>query len=247
VRVLIVDDEAPARSELRYQLGTHPDVRVIGEAANGAEALELVRALSYDVLFLDIAMPEVSGLEFARALHGGRLGPPFIVFVTAHDEHALRAFGLSAVDYLLKPVSPERLAACLDRLRVLTGTALPERRGEPPAPRLPRFLTGRAGEKAIPVAVQQVALLVATDDQVEMVVADGRRLRLSGTLATWTAELGREGFLRCHRSYLVNPRHILEVAPAFGGGQELRVRGVEAPVPVSRKRLALVKERLRLP
>jgi len=121
--VLLVDDEAPARARLRRLLAAHGDVRVVGEATNGREALEQVQALAPAAVFLDIEMPELGGLEAAAALVGSPPPVPAVVFCTAYDEHAIRAFELSAVDYLLKPVEPARLAATLTRLRALTAPA----------------------------------------------------------------------------------------------------------------------------
>src|SRR3954463_9024782 len=115
VCALIVDDEAPARSELRYLLQAHPEVKVVGEAAGPAEAIALTRELSYDVVFLDVEMPGATGLETAPHIHERR-EPPAIVFVTAHAEYAVDAFAVEAFDYLLKPVDPERLPPLVQRL-----------------------------------------------------------------------------------------------------------------------------------
>src|SRR4051812_44900346 len=115
LRVLIVDDEAPARSELRYLLERLRDVQVVGEAAGAAEALALAKAVHYDVVFLDIQMPGLTGLE-AAPLVREQPRPPAVVFVTAHPEYAVDAFAVEAFDYLLKPVDPDRLARGLERL-----------------------------------------------------------------------------------------------------------------------------------
>src|SRR5919206_3786228 len=116
IRALLVDDEAPARSELRYLLGRHQEVQVVGEAASAAEALALAKAVHYDVVFLDVQMPGLTGLE-AAPLVREQPRPPAVVFVTAHPEYAVDAFAVEAFDYLLKPVDPERLARVLERLR----------------------------------------------------------------------------------------------------------------------------------
>src|SRR5207248_11538066 len=108
IRALIVDDEAPARSELRYLLSSHKEVEVVGEAASAPEALRLAQALSYDVLFLDVEMPGLTGIEAARLVRE-RPEAPAVVFVTAHEQYAVDAFAVEATDYLLKPVEPERL------------------------------------------------------------------------------------------------------------------------------------------
>src|SRR5258705_10859967 len=115
IRALLVDDEAPARSELRFLLGLHPQVDVVGEAASAAEALDLSRDLEHDVVFLDVEMPGLTGLE-AAPLVRERTDPPAVVFVTAHERYAIDAFAVEAFDYLLKPVDPHRLARVVERL-----------------------------------------------------------------------------------------------------------------------------------
>src|SRR5258705_5184008 len=113
IRALLVDDEAPARSELRFLLGLHPQVDVVGEAASAAEALDLSRDLEHDVVFLDVEMPGLTGLE-AAPLVRERTDPPAVVFVTAHERYAIDAFAVEAFDYLLKPVDPDRLLRVID-------------------------------------------------------------------------------------------------------------------------------------
>lgn len=120
IRVLIVDDEYPARAEMRYHCERFPDVEVIGEAATAREALRLIDNLEYDVVFLDIAMPGVSGIELAQQLRD-RPGAPAVVFVSAYDEYAVKAFEARALDYLLKPLDPARLGEALERVRERSG------------------------------------------------------------------------------------------------------------------------------
>src|SRR5499427_10711297 len=115
MRVLIVDDEAPARDKLRRWLGAHVDIEIAGEAADGLSAAVAIGKLAPDVVFLDIQMPGLSGLEVAAQLESD--AAPLLVFVTAFDEHAIRAFDLNAVDYLLKPYDKDRLLKALERLR----------------------------------------------------------------------------------------------------------------------------------
>src|SRR5205823_11077688 len=116
IKALLVDDEAPARSELRYLLSAHPEVQVAGEAASAHDALELSRSLRPDVVFLDVEMPGLTGVE-AAPLVRERADPPAVVFVTAHERYAVDAFAVEAFDYLLKPVDPDRLARVIARLQ----------------------------------------------------------------------------------------------------------------------------------
>src|SRR4051795_10794987 len=116
IRALLVDDESPARSELRYLLAKHEDVEVVGEAASGQEALTLARALRYDVVFLDVEMPGLTGVQAAPLVRERREAPA-VVFVTAHERYAIDAFAVEAFDYILKPVEPDRLARVVERLQ----------------------------------------------------------------------------------------------------------------------------------
>ncbi len=238
LRALIVDDEPPARAELRYQLERQADVEVIGEAATAREAQALIEAVEYDVLFLDIQMPASSGLDLAREIHQGSLRPPYVVFVTAHDTHALGAFTLGAVDYLLKPVSGERLAETLKRLRHLRGASSPEA-GERVGG--VRFLTGMQGESAIPVSLGDVDYLVAEGDQV-FLVTGARRLQVRSTLADLQQALPEEEFFRCHRGYIVNLGRVAEIVPFFNGTYTLRLKGGREEVPVSRANARRLRE-----
>src|SRR3954471_8074 len=191
VRALLVDDEEPARSELRYLLQAHPEVKVVGEAASAVEAIALTRELAYDVVFLDVEMPGATGLETAPHIHERR-EPPAIVFVTAHAEYAVDAFAVEAFDYLLKPIEPERLARVGERLR------------------------GRTHENAVPVEKVAVVAGSSTElldfDQIHYVQADGDYSRVHTYDRSYlsTASLGeleeRLGgrVARIHRSYLVN-------------------------------------------
>src|SRR5436190_2002687 len=124
-RIIVVDDEAPARQHLARILSEHADVQVIAEAANGFEALEVISEHRPDVVFLDIEMPGFNGFEVVQNLED----PPLIVFQTAYDEYAVRAFEANALDYLLKPIQPQRVAQCLERIRSAKATPRPPPRG----------------------------------------------------------------------------------------------------------------------
>jgi DNA-binding LytR/AlgR family response regulator len=192
IRSLVVDDEAPARSELRYLLAAHDDVQVVGEAATAEEALALARDLRHDVVFLDVEMPGLTGLE-AAPLVRDRPGPPAVVFVTAHERYAVDAFAVEAFGYLLKPVDPERLARVVERLRE------------------------RSSENVLPVEKIAVVAGAGTElldfDQVHYVQADGDYSRVhtydrsylsTSSLAELERRLPAGRFARVHRSHLVN-------------------------------------------
>jgi len=234
IRALIVDDEAPARSELRYLLAAHPDVQVVGEAASAPEALELARDLRYDVVFLDVEMPGLTGLEAAPLVHE-RSDPPAIVFVTAHAEYAVDAFAVEAFDYLLKPVDPDRLARVVERLR--------ERTMENAAP----------VEKIPGVAGGGTELL--DFDQIHYAQADGdySRIHTYDRAYLCTASLGEladrlpGGFARIHRSYIVNLAKVAAVRRA--SPDRFRVQLADAArteLDVARRQSREIRERLGL-
>jgi two-component system, LytTR family, response regulator len=192
IRALLVDDEAPARSELRYLLAGEADVNVVGEAAGAQEALDLARALAPDVVFLDVEMPGLSGVE-AAPLVRERADPPAVVFVTAHERYAVDAFAVEAFDYLLKPVDPDRLARVVERLRE------------------------RSVENVLPVERVPVVSAGGTElldyDQVHYAQADGDYSRVhtydrsylcTASLGELEEKLPSSRFVRIHRSYLVN-------------------------------------------
>jgi two-component system, LytTR family, response regulator LytT len=233
VRALIVDDEAPARSELRYLLQAHPDVEVVGEAASAAEAIALTRELPYDVVFLDVEMPGTSGLETAPRIHERR-EPPAIVFVTAHAEYALDAFAVEAFDYLLKPVDPDRLSRVVERLHE------------------------RSHENAVPVDKVPVVAGSGTElldpDQIHYAHAEGdySRVHTYDRAYLCTASLGeleeRLGgrFARIHRSYLVN---LAKVAAVRRASDRFRLQlgdAARTELDVSRRQSREVRERLGL-
>jgi DNA-binding LytR/AlgR family response regulator len=235
IRALVVDDEAPARSELRFLLGRHDDARVVGEAASVGEALALARTLPYDVLFLDVQMPGLSGLDLAPLVRE-QPSPPAIVFVTAHAEYAVEAFAVEAFDYLLKPVDPDRLARVLERLR--------DR--EPPRE--------RPVEK-IPVVAAGGTELVDYD-AIHYVQADGdySRVHTYDRAYLCTASLGEleetlpsSRFARVHRSHLVNLAKVAAVRRA--GPDRIRLALADAggtELDVARRQSRQLRERLRL-
>ena len=233
IRALLVDDEAPARSELRYLLAAHPEIEVVGEAASAAEALKLASAVPYDVVFLDVEMPGLSGVEAARLVHG-RPGRPQLVFVTAHEQYAIEAFAVEALDYLLKPVEPERLGQVVRRLSSTRRSAA-------------------AVEKIPVVSGGQTVLL--DWDEVHYARADGdySRIHTYDRSHLCTQSLRQlEGalpgrFVRIHRSYLVNLAKVAAVKRA--GPDRLRLalddkEGTE--LDVARRQGRAVRERLRI-
>lgn len=203
LKTIVVDDEPLARQLLRGMLQRHPEIEIVAECANGYQALEAAAALTPDLMLLDIQMPRLSGFELLELLPPEAARNLAVVFVTAHDEHALRAFEVQAVDYLLKPFTPERLAQAIAR-------AL-ERRGRPPAPAalaaalqpqpLERLVV-RDGARVTIIPLDQLDYVQAQDDYVAL-VGQGKTHLKQQTLAALEAALDPARFVRIHRSYLV--------------------------------------------
>lgn len=234
IRVVIVDDEAPARSELRYLLAAHEDVSVEGEAANAADGVALAQDSRIDAVFLDIEMAGVTGLVAAPSLRE-RTDPPAVVFVTAHAEYAVDAFAVEAFDYLLKPVDPDRLARVVERLR------------------------GRSREHAAPVEKIPVVAAGGTElldvGEVHYIQADGDYSRVHTYDRSYlsTASLGeleeRLGprFARVHRSYLVNLAKVASVRRAAPDRFRLQLADAgRTELDVARRQSRQLRERLKL-
>ena len=212
MRVLIVDDEHLARALLREFLGAHPDVEIVGECANGFEAVKAIGELQPDLVFLDIQMPKLDGFEVVE-LAGAR---PHYVFATAYDQFALKAFEVHAIDYLLKPFSRERLAQALDHAR--------SRR--PQAPRLETVVQEAAqrrgylervlikdGARVHVVPSATIDYIEAQDDYVQ-VTAGGKAHLKTQRMSELEAQLDPQVFIRIHRSYIVNVGAIARIEPA---------------------------------
>jgi len=222
MRVLIVDDEAPARDKLRRWLSTHADIEIAGEFADGLAAAAAIESTRPDAVFLDIQMPGLSGLEVAAQLESDTA--PLLIFVTAFDEHAIRAFDLNEVDHLLKPYDRDRLQKSLQRLR--------ERRGAAPA--RSAIQTARAqtrsserllvprGEQLELIEAAAILWLEADDNYVHVHTAKAKYL-VRRTLADLLEQLG-ESFVRIHKSTAVNLAEVASLSPLFKGDHEVRLR-----------------------
>jgi two-component system LytT family response regulator len=241
LRVLVVDDEGPARRRLARMLAALADVEVVGAAEDGLAAKERIASLAPDLVLLDIHMPGLDGLTLAESTQ-----MPAIVFVTAHAEHAVRAFELAAVDYLLKPVTMERLAVAIDRARARRGSAsdtiaavLPAARDAAIAPRL----AAKDGATTRLFELADVTRLFAADKYV-VLLHDGREYLLERSLNDLERALVPFGFVRIHRAELVS----------FAAIRELNVEGGLARValhdgqtaPVSRRALPELRRKLGL-
>ncbi len=213
MKALIIDDEDLARSVVREHLAAHPDVEVVAECANGFEALKAAVQHQPDLIFLDIQMPKLDGFEVLELLkaEGKR---PAVVFVTAYDQHALRAFEAHAVDYLLKPFSKERFDAALAKARAIQSTQLAPaaaelatsaRQGKP----IERIVV-KDGAKVTVIPLDRLDWAQAQDDYV-LLRTEGKNLLKQQTLASLETQLDLNRFIRIHRSYLVNLDRLVRV------------------------------------
>jgi two-component system LytT family response regulator len=252
LRAVIADDEPRARQFLDRLLSERPEIDVVGEAKGGAEALALVARLSPDVVFLDIQMPDLSGLEVARHLKGD--DAPVVVFVTAYDQHAVEAFEVAALDYLLKPIRRERLAEAVRRVahevrsgrgaagqeaavRALLKNAEVQHRLEPL-----RRLPVRFRREVKLLDLEQVARVVSRD-RVVLACAEGREYLVDYTLQELEERLPAGQFVRAHRAALVN----IDSIESYGGEDGVLVLRLKdgTRVEASERRAAEVRRRLR--
>ena len=242
VRTLLVDDEQPARQILREYLGTHSEVEVIGECANGFEVVKAVAELRPDLMFLDIQMPKLNGFEVLELLGDER---PTVIFVTAFDQYALEAFEVHALDYLLKPFTPERLAEAIMRVRPRLGAApepLPKLVPPPTDGRPLERILVREGEKIHVVAARHLDYVEARDDHV-LLMSEGKKLRKPETLTRLAKSLDPQSFVLIHRSYLLNIER-LERIELYAKDSRIAILRDGTRLPVSRSGYGRLRELL---
>jgi len=240
LKVLIVDDEPPARERLRALLAEIDEVEVIGEAANGAEALSHTHDLAPDVVLLDVRMPGMDGLEAARHLNVLE-EPPAVIFTTAYDEYAVEAFAAHAVGYLLKPVRKEQLAASLIRAGRLTRAQL-QTLAAVGARRSHIVARRRDGLRLIPV--EEVQYFLADQKYTSVRHLGGEDL-IEDSLRMLESEFGAS-FVRIHRNALVGVKYLERIERSAEGQYFVRLRGCEAPLQVSRRMAGELRERFRI-
>ena len=253
LKALVVDDEQLAREELCYQLAELGGVEVIGQAGDGPQALDAISRHAPDIVFLDVQMPGLTGFEVARRLID-REPPVSIVFVTAYDQHAIEAFEVNAVDYLLKPVEADRLDRAVQRVRRrLTGV-------RPLNDQLQRIVQlvearqGRrdqvavkVGERFLLVQAEEIIFASMADESINIVTGQIAGIASFRTLDELQARLDPATFWRVHRSHLVNINKIKEIVPWFSRNYILRMKDARATeIPVSRSQTRRLREYLKL-
>ena len=236
LKAMIVDDEVPARSEMRYMLEEVGGIDVAVEASNVREAIESLKEQRCDVMFLDINMPGVNGMQFAEALSKLK-NPPALVFVTAYSEYGADAFGVNAVDYLVKPVETDRLRQAIEKVNAQLGATAKK----PVAERIP---VEKSGRKVL-IPTDKIRYIMAKDDYSCLFTDDDHYLSTI-SLAQFETRLADANFFRVHRRYIVNLSYVNEVESVPGGTLLLTIRGEDERIPVSRRRVAPLKKILKL-
>jgi two-component system response regulator LytT len=263
LKVLVVDDEQLARQELCFQLERLGDLEIVGQAGNGLEAIDFVGRQEPDLVFLDIQMPGLGGFEVARRLLNRPQGAPALVFVTAFDQHAIEAFEVNAVDYLLKPVEPGRLEQALERARRRVEAGQASTPGTTAAPlndqleQLVKMMAVRqvrreqvavkVGERFLLVQAEEIIFASLADESINIVTGHVAGTSNYRTLDDLQARLDPEVFWRVHRSHLVNIKKVKEIVPWFSRNFILRMNDAKATeIPVSRSQTKRLREYLKL-
>lgn len=236
LKAIIVDDEAPARSELNFLLEEIGQIEVVAEAANVREAIEKLRDIGADILFLDINMPGANGLTLAEALTRLKY-PPYVIFVTAYSEFAVKAFEVNAADYLVKPVETERLRQAINKVYQLIASQGKSTASE----RIPVD----KGNKKMLIPANKIRYIMAKDDY-SYLYTDTDRFLSTDSLSDLEKMLEPFGFFRVHRGYLVNLDCVSEVESEKGGRLALTLQGEEEKIVVSRRRAPAFKKALGL-
>ena len=261
IRIVVVDDEEPARNELCFQLKQIDEVDIIGEAADGIQALQLIKSLKPDLALLDIQMPGLTGFEVARELVKKKTESQ-VVFVTAYDHYAIEAFEINAIDYLLKPVEPLRLQHTLERVRnrqrsdSLDNTGpkpftakdlerigeLMEKRHSRPDP-----IAVKVGGKLVLVQSEDIIFISLENETIKVVTRDLRGFSNHRTLDELQSNLDPSMFWRVHRSYIANIHKIKEIIPRLSRNYVLKMADQKhTQIPVSRTQTKRLREFLKL-
>jgi two-component system LytT family response regulator len=232
-RAIIVDDERLARKELRAMLSEHPEVEVAGEADSVVNAIELIRGVRPDVVFLDIQMPGDSGFELLER-SDGRFKT---IFVTAFDEYALRAFEVNALDYLLKPINPQRLSRAVKRLSAAQSVTTTAARKLEYEDRL--FID--TGERSGFLKLNNIECICGAGDYSEVFTSDGKKTLVLKPLKEWEERLPERYFSRIHRSTIINLEYVDKIENWFNRSYRVYLRRVEEPFIMSRRYAARLK------
>lgn len=241
INCILVDDEKLAREELKYLLKDYEGITIVGEGENALEALKLVEELRVDLIFLDIKMPKISGMELARILMD-RKNCPGIVFVTAYDQFALEAFQVNAIDYLLKPIDRKELARIMEKKVYSLRESVEEE--EEKMEKLLNYmdrnrdeglnkLTVHHKDRMIPLNFKDI-IYISVEDKNTIVRTGDNKYFINSTLNDIYEKLDSRKFFRCHKSFIVNLDYISSIEPWFNATFNLRMKHIDEVIPLSR-------------
>ncbi|MCX6120933.1 MAG: LytTR family DNA-binding domain-containing protein [Ignavibacteriales bacterium] len=235
LRALLIDDERLARNDLRSLLSEYDSIEVIGEADSVQKAIEVITAEDPDLLFLDIQMPGESGFDLLEKIDL----QAHVIFVTAFDEYAIRAFEVDAIDYLLKPVNPERLKTAIERLNR-------EKAYSPNKQRILDYddamlLSLNSHLKFL--RVNSIVSIQSAGDYSEIITSEGKKGLIQKSMTEWEQRLPEKYFCRIHRSTIVNIEFVTKIDEWFGNSYQVHLKGIETPLTMSRRYAALLKQK----
>ncbi len=235
-KALLVDDERLARNDLRLLLKEHPNIQIVGEAANGLEALELIKEVEPDLVFLDIQMPGVDGFNVLEHISS----EINVIFVTAFDEYALRAFEVNALDYLLKPVNPERLQQSLERLDQIPEEHAADLRELEYHDRLLLKLDTSLGF----LKISTIVCITSAGDYSEVLCTNQKKVLVHKSMSEWESRLPGTYFTRIHRTTIVNMEFVDRLEEWFNNSYRVYLKGIKEPYVMSRRYVAKLKHKL---
>jgi len=242
IRALIIDDEQLARELIKNYLKNYADIQIIGESENGFEGARDISELNPDLVFLDIQMPKLNGFEMLELTEN----PPEIIFITAHNDFAIRAFEMNAIDYLLKPYSQERLLAAIRKAveRIQSGAGKEKKISQlvqqPLSEKLERIVV-KTGTKIRVIPVEKIVYLEAQDDYVMVFTDEGKHLK-QGTMKYYEDHLDESKFIRIHRSYIVRIDQVVQLEPYAKDNYILKLKNGSV-LKVSRNGLKTIKDK----
>ena len=258
IKIILVDDEQPALDELEYLLKSYEQLDIIGKFNEPKKALEYILLNEVDAVFLDIAMPELDGFTLAEAIIRLRK-PPHIIFATAYDEYAIKAFEVNAVDYLLKPITEDRLETTISRLNSVIDSSreVNIQKYEDETAALKKMLSSRYKENKItrlPLWKNDRIHLISPEDISYIETKDGETIiytkksnfTCSESLSHFDELLTPYSFFRCHRSYIIHINSIAEVIPWFNNTYAVKIAGYDVQIPISRRNVKEFKDLLNL-
>ena len=251
IRAVLVDDEQGARMHLAERLAAHPGIEIVGEADRAMAAIDVIQQLKPDVIFLDVQMPGGTGFSLLPLL--GEITPtPEVVFVTAYDKYALKAFETNALDYLTKPVSPSRLAITVERLqnRLLATGVTPKNEAESSTPARPLelrdFVLLREKTSFRMVEAGEICAVEAEADYTHIFLADGHKAFLRKRMSQWEEELPAPPFFKISRRLLLNIERIKQIVANDRESGEIYLQGMAKPLPLSRIELRRLRTAFQL-